>query len=96
MLVTGLAEVLGPNWSGLLAGFPFTLFPLMLIVHWSYSPVEVHAIIRAFPTGMGSLIIYMLAVSATYPLLGIGMGTIVALSISGLYAAGLAFMVKAR
>ncbi|MCV6625262.1 MAG: hypothetical protein OIF38_04150, partial [Cellvibrionaceae bacterium] len=38
LLITGLANVVGPAWSGLLAGFPIATFPLLLILHHGYGP----------------------------------------------------------
>ncbi len=89
LAITGLAAMLGPDWSGLLAGFPITLFPFLLIVHFQYGHPPVHAIIRNFPFGAGAIIIYALTVSFTYPALGIAAGTIAAFAAATVYLVAL-------
>lgn len=78
-VVSSLAVVLGPAWGGLLMAFPMTLLPTMLIVHLTYSAAHVHAMLGAFPVGLGSVIVYIAAVSETFPRFGVGWGTAVAL-----------------
>jgi hypothetical protein len=89
LAITGLAVLLGPDWSGLLAGFPITLFPFLLIIHFQYGRQPVHAIIRNFPYGAGAIIIYALTVSFTYPALGIVAGTAAAFAAASLYLVAL-------
>lgn len=76
LLITGAAKFVGPAWAGLFSAFPTTLFPLLLIVHLTYSKEHVHTIIKNFPLGLGSLISYSLAVSILYPLCGVYLGTV--------------------
>ncbi|MEM7196094.1 MAG: hypothetical protein AAF402_14195 [Pseudomonadota bacterium] len=97
-LITGVAAYVGPRWSGLLAGFPITLYPLLLIVHRTYSAEQVGSIIKNFPFGMGSLVIYGLLVSYLYPAMGVISGTTVAMvaAISYLVAIAALGMRKAR
>ena len=92
LAITGLALALGPDWSGLLAGFPITLFPLLLIIHFQYGRQPVHAIIRNFPYGAGAIIIHALTVSFTYPALGIAAGTAAAFAAASLYLAAALFL----
>ncbi|OSQ35632.1 hypothetical protein [Thalassospira mesophila] len=86
--ISGAAAVIGPRWSGLFAGFPVTLFPMILILHCSYGIGPVHTVIRNFPRGMGALLIYIVSVSYTYPLFGVGVGTLLAFAAATLYLAG--------
>jgi hypothetical protein len=74
--VTLAARFVGPRWAGLLSAFPITMMPLLMIIHAGYQPAHVRAIIRNVPRGLGSLLIYTLIVTATYPPLGIAWGTI--------------------
>ncbi len=77
LIITGTARWVGPVWAGLFSAFPVTLFPLMLIVHYTYDRKAVHTIIKNFPRGLGALITYCLSVSIVYPRLGVGAGTVV-------------------
>jgi hypothetical protein len=36
VLITSAAKSVGPRWAGLFSAFPITLFPVMVIVHFSY------------------------------------------------------------
>ena len=33
-IITGLAEIVGPGWSGILSAFPVMSFPLLLVLHY--------------------------------------------------------------
>ncbi|WP_179376995.1 hypothetical protein [Winogradskyella wichelsiae] len=85
LLITSAPKFVGPTWAGLFSAFPTTLFPLMLIIHFTYSKEHVHTVIKNVPVGMFSLIIYSLVVSIVYPLLGIYIGTIVSFAAATLY-----------
>ena len=78
LIVTGSAKLVGPKWAGLLAAFPITLFPLLVIVHVAYQTEHAHTIIKNVPRGLISLTIYAALVSLTYPELGIYQGTLIA------------------
>ncbi|MBU3026028.1 hypothetical protein [Zobellia galactanivorans] len=85
LLITSVPKFVGPNWAGLFSAFPTTLFPLMLIIHYTYSKEHVHTVIKNVPIGMFSLIIYSLAVSIVYPLFGIYLGTLISFGTATLY-----------
>ncbi|OKH89824.1 hypothetical protein [Thalassospira sp. TSL5-1] len=86
--ISGAAAIIGPRWAGLFAGFPVTLYPMILILHWSYGLAPVHTVIRNFPRGMGALLIYIVAVSYTYPQFGAGVGTVLAFGAATIYLVG--------
>lgn len=97
LAITGLADAIGEQWSGLISGFPITLFPVLLIVHATYSEREVHGIIKNFPFGIGSLIIFALTGSLVFASLGIYWGTALAVLLAAIYLAGVSFVMwKAR
>ncbi len=79
LMITGLSSLLGPEQAGLLAAFPVSFFPLMLILHLTYGSEVLATTIKHYPDGLGSLVVYTLAVSYLYPLLGIHWGTAVCL-----------------
>ncbi|ASP39243.1 hypothetical protein CHH28_11395 [Bacterioplanes sanyensis] len=85
VLITALADWLGPARAGLLAAFPISFFPLMLILHSSYGAGVLASSIRHYPTGMGALLTYCLTVSYSYPHLGHDIGTLVALVMACVY-----------
>ncbi len=85
LLITGIAKIVGPTWSGLFSAFPTTLFPLMLIIHLTYDTEHVHTIIKNFPVGIFCSLFYALSVSITYPIVGIYYGTIISYAISAIY-----------
>lgn len=85
LAVTAAAHILGPKLAGLFSAFPTTLFPLMLIVHYTYGTKEVHTIIKNVPNGLMAMVIYGISVFFTYPLLGIYLGTLVSYSLVLVY-----------
>lgn len=85
LAITTLPRFVGANWAGLFSAFPTTMYPLILIIHLTYSKEHVHTIIKNVPMGMISLIIYSLVVSLVYPVFGIYYGTLFAFGIATLY-----------
>jgi hypothetical protein len=85
VVITGTAHLVGPRWAGLFSAFPTTFFPLLVIVHFTYSTQHAHTIIKNFPIGLGSIIAYSLAVLFTYPRYGIVAGTAISLGIATIY-----------
>ncbi len=85
LIVIGSAKLVGSTWAGLFSAFPTTLFPLILIVHFTYDTKHVHTIIKNVPIGIGSLIFYSLTISIVYPLLGIYIGTIISFIVATAY-----------
>jgi hypothetical protein len=85
VVITAAAKALGPRWAGLFAAFPITMLPFVMIIHHTYEPEHVHAILRSVPHGIGCLLIYSLAVSRFYPTHGIVLGTLVAYGLATAY-----------
>lgn len=76
--VTSIAGLVGPEWAGLLASFPSTTLPLMLMVHSKYTTLHLNALLKYIPVGSFSIVAYVLAVYYFYPAIGIYWGTLVA------------------
>ena len=74
--ITALAHLLPPSWAGLVAAFPVTMYPLLVILHLTQGPVAVATVIKHYPAGLGSLLCYALVVSLSYPSMGVGLGTL--------------------
>jgi len=85
LLISCLPKLVGPAWAGLFSAFPTVLFPLMLIIHYTYNKKHVHTIIKNVPAGMFSLIIYALSVSIVYPIYGIYWGTLFSYMLATIY-----------
>ena len=85
VLVTSTAKVVGPGWAGLFAAFPMTMLPLLVIIHYTYDTPRVHAILKSFPKGLGSLVVYTLSVFIFYPLQGVYVGTLSSYGLATLY-----------
>ena len=85
VLITSTAKLVGPGWAGLFAAFPITMLPFVVIIHFTYDVAHVHVILKNVPKGLGSLIVYSLAVSIAYPIHGIYAGTAIAYGFATLY-----------
>ena len=85
LVITSVPKFVGSTWAGLFSAFPTTLFPLMLIIHYTYSKEHVHTVIKNVPIGMFSLIIYSLTISIVYPLFGIYIGTLISFGVATIY-----------
>lgn len=85
LLVTSSASLVGAKWAGLLSAFPFTILPLVAIIHYSYLNEHAYSIIKNVPRGLASLMIYSLAVSGAYPELGVYWGTAAGYVLAGIY-----------
>lgn len=85
ILVTGLAAIIGAEGSGLLSAFPITAFPFVIIIHLTYGVDHVNTIIKNYPYGLGSLVVYVITVMFTYPQFGVGWGTLMAFGTATVY-----------
>lgn len=84
-LITGLAHVLPSAWAGLLAAFPVTMYPFLVILHLTHGAAPVATVIKHYPAGLGALLSYALCVSLTYPRLGLALGTLAGFAVATLW-----------
>ncbi|MBI2464329.1 hypothetical protein HYV57_05210 [Candidatus Peregrinibacteria bacterium] len=96
LFITEIAKLVGPTWSGLFSAFPTTLFPLILIVHFTYDKKHVHTIIKNIPIGIFSLVLYSLTVSIVYPFYGIYWGTLMSFGVATVYLVAYQLFKKLR
>lgn len=87
VVITSAARLVGPQWSGLLIGFPMIFLPFLLIIHLAYSGDQVRAIIRNFPVGLSSLLVFLVAVGQAIPMLGVNLSILASLAIALVYLA---------
>jgi hypothetical protein len=69
--VTSLAHLLGPKWSGLVAGFPVNGLPVMAILHYQYGADVIKPFIRIFPAGAFGICLFNLVASVCLVPLGL-------------------------
>ncbi|MDR5900616.1 hypothetical protein [Halomonas icarae] len=84
-VITGLAHVLPAAWAGVMAAFPVTMYPFLVILHLTHGPGPVATVIKHYPMGLGSLLSYALCVSFTYPTLGLALGTLAGFAVATLW-----------
>jgi len=89
--IISLAESLGSDWTGLLIGFPMTFLPTLFIIHATYGREHTHTIIQNFPFGVTSLIVYVLAVTESFPRLGVIGGTVASLLVAIAYLVSITY-----
>ena len=77
LFITFIAKFTGPELGGLLSSFPITIFPLILVVHFTYGKEYTPTIIKNIPLGLLAIIPYSLGIFVTYPLFGIYLGTLI-------------------
>jgi hypothetical protein len=93
LILTGAAGLIGPDWSGLLSGFPVVTFPLLMIIHLRHGDEAVATIARNYPYGLVSLVIFTLTVSYAYPHMGMNAGTLLGFLTATIYLAGLSIII---
>lgn len=96
LIVTGTAKLVGSTWAGLFSALPITLFPLILIVHFTYDLKHVHTIIKNFPIGLGSIIVYSITLSFVYPSIGIYLGTLLSFMMATIYLLIYSFVISKK
>jgi hypothetical protein len=88
LAITEAAAFIGPQWAGLLTGFPITLFPVLVIIHFNYSPEDAHTLLKGFPLGIPSLVIFVLCSQYLYVPLGVPLGFACSMAASIIWLAG--------
>ncbi|MDW7748435.1 hypothetical protein [Halomonas sp.] len=81
-LITGLAHVMPAAWAGVMAAFPVTMYPFLVILHLTHGAAPVATVIKHYPAGLGALLWYALCVSLTYDSLGLVLGTLVGFAVA--------------
>ncbi|MDR9439158.1 MAG: hypothetical protein RI841_06635 [Halomonas sp.] len=81
-LITGLAHVMPAAWAGVMAAFPVTMYPFLVILHLTHGAAPVATVIKHYPAGLGALLWYALCVSLTYDSLGLVLGTLIGFAVA--------------
>lgn len=85
LLITSVAHLIGPQWSGLFTTFPVTLLPVIVILHHQYGADIVFTLLRELPFGLLAIVVFDFAVAKSLPLLGVGVGICISYGIALLY-----------
>lgn len=85
LLITGISNLIGKEWSGILASLPTNLVVVLLVIHLSHERKYLLTMIRGYPIGLIGLLIYLLTIPFTYSFLGVIVGTVMSYLIAGIY-----------
>jgi len=78
LLITSIAQSVGPNLAGIFSAFPLVVFPLVLLVHLNHGVDSARTVLKNFPRGLWTVLLYSITVYFTYPALGVYLGTVIA------------------
>lgn len=87
VLITGTAHLVPSSTAGILAAFPISMFPFLILMHRTYGPSKALTVIKHYPTGLGSLMVYATGVAWLYPSQGLLWGTLLSLALATIYLA---------
>jgi hypothetical protein len=85
LLITWMAGMVGPQWSGIFSTFPATVLPSVVVLHHHYGREAVKTLFREFPLGLLAVIIFALTVHLIYPGFGVYRGTLISYMIATVY-----------
>jgi hypothetical protein len=96
LVVTSVAHLLGPKWSGLLVGFPVNGLPVIALLHARYGSDVIMPFIRMFPAGAFSICLFNLVASRTLVRLGLPATLVLAYAVDVAYLAAVAWLRRPR
>jgi hypothetical protein len=76
--ITKMAEIIGAKWAGLIASFPTTLCPLLIVLMYLYKDKIYPTFLKNFSYGVTATFVFYLLALFTFPKVGIYYGTIIA------------------
>jgi len=87
IIVTSLAHLLGPKWSGLIVAFPVNTLPVVVILHWHYGSDVIKPFIKRWPSGVFGVCLFNLVAFLCLERLGL------TLTVTLAYAVDIAYVV---
>jgi hypothetical protein len=96
LVVTSVAHVLGPKWSGLVVGFPVNGLPVMALLHARYGAEVTMPFIRMFPVGAFGICLFNLVASWTLARIGLPATIALAYAVDVAYLAAVAWLRRPR
>lgn len=85
VMITAVAQTVGPRWSGIFAAFPSTVLPVVWVLHYHYGGQTILALFREIPLGLLAIIIFSWSVYYTFPWLGVFYGIAISYFVAFLY-----------
>lgn len=79
LLVTYFAELLGPNWSGILTPFPVMTATLAIFTHHTQGLPQVRLALMGMYTGVIGFSIFLISIAHFVPAFGLGNGFLIGL-----------------
>ena len=71
ILLTSVAHILGPKWSGLVTGYPVNTLPVIAMLHFHYGADVVRAVVKVWPMGAFGICVFNLVAWLTVTRLGL-------------------------
>jgi hypothetical protein len=96
LVVTSVAHLLGPKWSGLVVGFPVNGLPVIALLHARYGPDVIMPFIRMFPAGAFGICLFNLVASWTLVRIGLPATIALAYAVDVAYLAAVAWLRRPR
>lgn len=72
-LITGMARIIGPVWSGILSAFPIVLFQVLVFLHVEEGSRVYPGIITGFAYSVLNLLLFYLLLAFFLPLIGLNL-----------------------
>jgi len=96
LIVTSLAHLLGPKWSGLIVAFPVNTLPVIVILHWHYGSDVIKPFIKRFPAGAFGVCLFNLVASLCLERLGLALTVTLAYSVDIAYIGMVGWLSRPR
>jgi hypothetical protein len=72
-LLTGMARIIGPAWSGILSAFPIVLFQVLVFLHVEEGPKVYPGVITGFSYSVLNLLLFYLLLALLLPVVGLNL-----------------------
>jgi hypothetical protein len=96
VVVTSLAHLLGPKWSGLIVAFPVNTLPVIVILHWHYGGDVIKPFIKRFPSGVFGVCLFILVAFLWLERLGLPLTVALAYGVDIAYVALVGWLSRPR
>ena len=85
LTITGIAKIIGAEWAGLIASYPTTVSPLLIILAYSYKDEIYPILLKTMSYSISTLAVFYIVVMFIFPAFGIYYGIVVAYVICFVY-----------